>query len=157
VTITTAFTGRAGDAERWASLNADSKPVRGVATQLLAFASYPQRGAILKTWVLILLTSLVCLISETTLAVQIRGFASCGEWVTERERERGGRTAQGLVYQSWLIGYLSGLASGTGKEVIKDLDNPSIFLWVDNYCRANPLKRTFEAAEELYHKRTGNP
>jgi hypothetical protein len=73
--------------------------------------------------------------------------------VTEREREKQGRSVQSVVYQAWLIGYLSGLASGTGKEVIKDLDDQSIFLWIDNYCRDNPLKRTFEAAEELYYRR----
>lgn len=113
----------------------------------------------MKTWLLIALTSFACLLSEVTLAAQIRGFASCGQWVTERDRERQrqGPTAQGLVYQAWLIGYLSGLASGTGKEVIKDFDDQSIFLWTDNYCRANPLRRTFEAADELYHKSAGNP
>ena len=79
-------------------------------------------------------------------AVTILGSRSCGTWVSERSLKSLGA----LVNETWLVGYLSGLAYGSDKDFLKGTDNESLFLWVDNYCRANPLKTTFEAGETLH-------
>ena len=73
----------------------------------------------------------------------IKGFASCGKWVDEKRPD----FKHGQVM--WLLGYLSGVSTGIGKGLIKDIDNESITLWVDNYCRANPLKDTGDAGTAL--------
>ena len=78
--------------------------------------------------------------------VHIRGGRSCGVWI---EDKRNKDTRAEIGNQNWLIGYLSGLASAWNKDILAGTDNPSIFLWVDNYCQTNPLMRLDDAAEAL--------
>jgi hypothetical protein len=100
------------------------------------------------------------LFSEVTLAVNVRGDISCGIWVEERQKEaRGGDYIGALVNQAWLIGFFSGQAAGSnkefwGKQNVNILDVPSVLLWMDNYCRANPLKTVVNGADTLFEERT---
>jgi hypothetical protein len=41
---------------------------------------------------------------------------------------------------SWLLGYLSGLAVSSGRDFLSGTDNASIYRWMDEYCRVNPLR-----------------
>ncbi|WP_224043905.1 hypothetical protein [Paraburkholderia unamae] len=80
-------------------------------------------------------------------AVTIRGVDSCGEWV---EVHKSSAPSIGSVTaERWVVGYLSGVATGTGKEIIKGADNDSIFLFITNYCRANPLDNVADASGSL--------
>ena len=78
--------------------------------------------------------------SNSNADVAIKGSASCGEWIQYRSptsgTEGGWRT---LVSQSWLMGYLSGLAVGRNKNFMQNTDAQSIYLWMDNFCNSNPL------------------
>jgi hypothetical protein len=86
-------------------------------------------------------------ITQTTHAITVRGARSCGVWVEEEKKE----SLQHMANQTWLIGYLSGLAVGKGKDVFRGSpDNNSLSLWMTNYCRANPLKDIGHGADELY-------
>lgn len=80
----------------------------------------------------------VCLmlsgVVNTANAVEVRGMCSCGTWIQEK------KTNASHISQLWLLGFMSGLAVGLEKDIIKKTDNSSIFLWMDNYCQANPLK-----------------
>lgn len=57
---------------------------------------------------------------------------------------------------SWLLGYLSGIAIASGKNYLVGTDNASIYKWMDNYCRKNPLRDLTSGgsalAEELIGK-----
>lgn len=77
-------------------------------------------------------------------AINVRAATSCGQWVSEKG------TWEGAGSNRWLLGFLSGLAAGGGKDILRGVDNESIYLWVDNYCRANPLRGIDEAGWELY-------
>lgn len=85
--------------------------------------------------------------------VELRGLSSCGAWTAvgyaSRLKEATQDSIDRLVKESWIVGYLSGIASGTNKDFIRGTDNPSILLWVDNYCRANPLKDLGDAGSQL--------
>ena len=81
-------------------------------------------------------------------AVEIRGLISCGVWVKDRVEKEIGE----VVNEMWLIGYLSGLATGANSDFLRGSDNESIFLWVDNYCRANPLKNLDDAGIYLAYE-----
>ena len=91
------------------------------------------------------------LLTENALALQSRGEQSCGEWIKERN-------AKGASYErAWLLGYLSGLVAALNKDFFggtntpfNSLDNESIYLWMDNYCRANPLKLMSSGAIDLF-------
>jgi len=67
---------------------------------------------------------------------ETRGTPSCGEWIAHRKES----DTLALSNTSWLLGYLSGLAVGAGKNFLPGSENTSIFSWMDNYCRSNPLK-----------------
>jgi hypothetical protein len=77
--------------------------------------------------------------------IEVRGIRSCGEWVKDKDTLAFGN-------QTWLVGYLSGLAVATNKQFLSGTDNQSIYLWVDNYCRANPLRSLPDAGTALYYE-----
>lgn len=80
-------------------------------------------------------------------AINVRASRSCGSWLSEKAQ---GRTTDSNFNETWLLGFLSGLAIQSDKDALKGTDNPSIFLWVDNYCRTNPLKDTIDAGMDLF-------
>jgi hypothetical protein len=116
----------------------------------------------MKTLLRIILVGIaLVLFSEMALAATVtgRGAESCGVWVKDREDESRGRSAGSTLNITWLLGYLSGLSAATGKDFwdkpnVNSLDNESVALWMDNYCRANPLKGVAEGANGLFLERT---
>ena len=78
-------------------------------------------------------------------AVTTLGVQSCGDWIQERSKSDAIRGDE-----IWLVGYMTGVAIGTGKDFIAGTDALSIFIWMDNYCRANPLKDISRGGIELY-------
>ena len=97
-------------------------------------------------------------VSNSTNAVTVMGAAPCGVWIKDREaaeREAASlssRTTErfaALHSQGWLVGFLSGIAIATNKDFLRATDSTSMSLWVDNYCRANPLKALEEAGSDL--------
>jgi hypothetical protein len=88
--------------------------------------------------------------------VMVMGGTSCGVWVKDREDERRGRSVGMTMNITWLMGYLSGMASGSGKDFWGKpnvIDNESVALWMDNYCLANPLKSIAQGANVLFRER----
>lgn len=73
---------------------------------------------------------------------------SCGEWV----KFRGEKGMPKVAVEKWLLGYLSGIAYGTEVDALQKTEVESLFLWTDNYCRANPLKHTHQAGNELFQE-----
>lgn len=75
----------------------------------------------------------------------VRGATSCGEWVAQRKKS----DSLALSNASWLTGFLSGLSVGSGKNFLGGVDNPRVFVWMDNYCSEHPLKDTASGARDL--------
>ncbi len=74
------------------------------------------------------------------------GAPDCGKLVSDNNTNR----------KAWMLGYLSGLNVAHEIEGLKPkdpLNNLSsaeqAFLWVENYCKANPLKSGLDAGWEL--------
>lgn len=84
--------------------------------------------------------------------VEIRGSRSCSHWQDENRYAKSltemNKVPQ-LITKGWFLGYLSGRADESGKNLLQGTDNDSIFLWLDNYCRANPGKSLENAGAEL--------
>lgn len=70
--------------------------------------------------------------------VTARGARSCALWNENRVDERGGHLLGAQFYQTWLVGYLSGMAAGTGVDLLGGLPNAPLFQRVDRYCAENP-------------------
>jgi hypothetical protein len=97
---------------------------------------------------LLAITTLLCigLTASNAEAVLIRGAASCGTWINQTKEDGWPIVATRM----WLLGYLSGRVMESGRDVIRGTDNPSFFLWVENYCKANPLKDLDDAGDALF-------
>jgi hypothetical protein len=77
------------------------------------------------------------------------GGYDCGEWFTKPHSK------------TWLLGYLSGVNVGTVGQMGFPLNydplgklnsSEQAYLWMDNYCRANPLKTVLDGALHLYNE-----
>jgi hypothetical protein len=82
---------------------------------------------------------------------EARQAPSCGEWIVHREKS----DTLALGNASWLLGYLSGMAIASGKAYLSGTDNSSIYMWMDNYCRKNPLRDLSSGGNELAAELTG--
>ena len=83
-------------------------------------------------------------------AIATLATADCGEWVLMKDPS--GKPTREFRY--WLLGYLSGAAVETGKDILRTTSSASIELWMDNYCKANPLKTVGEGATTLFYELT---
>lgn len=96
---------------------------------------------------LLLCIGLICFSATAALAQSpvVFGDYDCGQWVAGRQPAR-----------SWVLGLLSGLNYAEAKPGNDPLDKVNsadqIFLWLDNYCKANPLRRVSTGAVELYYR-----
>ena len=84
----------------------------------------------------LLVSSLFAVSAPLEKGVEARQAPSCGEWVAHREKS----DTLALGNASWLLGFLSGSAVAAGKNFLPGTDNASIYKWMDNYCRTNPLR-----------------
>jgi hypothetical protein len=75
---------------------------------------------------------------------------SCADWI-ERDRK------SSQAYELWLTGFLSGLnISGDHKDdFLSGIKANSVYLWMDKYCRENPLKSIPAGALQLIEELTG--
>lgn len=73
-------------------------------------------------------------------AITVRGAPSCGNWFEDATR---------IGSKHWLNGFLSGAAAQKGEDILGVVDADSVFLWMDNYCRNNPLDSVFQGATKL--------
>jgi len=78
------------------------------------------------------------------------GGYDCGQWAS---RPRG----RSHPAESWVLGYLSGLNVAHDRAGMSPLDPLSslnsaaqAFLWLDNFCQANPLRQLDGATNELF-------
>lgn len=76
--------------------------------------------------------------SHAQMTVTARGARACSAWNENRVEQREGRPFKAEVHQTWLVGYLSGLAAGSGVDFLFEVDNETLFARVDQYCRDNP-------------------
>ena len=86
---------------------------------------------------------IVVMASSTVLAKDFIaiGNRNCGEWVRD----------QTVSDKAWLVGFLSGInVTGVTNDALKKIQSTSqIYLWMDNYCKANPLQMVSDGAYKL--------
>ena len=91
----------------------------------------------------ILMLLLVATSTCANAGVTMFGTYDCAQWFIKKE-----------LAKSWLLGYLSGLASmddGKSGDVLDRLNSAEqAYLWMDNYCKANPLNTIGKGGNALY-------
>lgn len=75
------------------------------------------------------------------------GRKSCGQYI-EARTERGSKEANNLA---WINGYVTAYNSVTPHtyDILAGTHTRRILLWLDNWCKANPLKYLAEGMQEL--------
>ncbi len=86
------------------------------------------------------------LLMTSSFAVTVMGARSCGTWI--ESRKSGGISE--IAPQAWIVGYLSGISVESGKDILASTDANSLYLWMDKYCRDNPLERLDNGGYNLF-------
>jgi hypothetical protein len=79
---------------------------------------------------------------------------SCGNLVTAQDEARRGDSHHQTLLIAWLAGYFTaynGLQRDT-YDIRGGTDMPSVMLWLENYCKSNPLDDLSVAANALIVK-----
>lgn len=95
-------------------------------------------------WALLLLIFPMATTADTASQVTYLANPSCGEWI-----QQGASTIQGELNHTYLAGLMSGIAVGTISNFLAKTDTDSVFLWMDNYCRAHPLDKLIDGGIKL--------
>lgn len=75
--------------------------------------------------------------SHLSSAYESRGARSCEGWQGFRQDQRRGYSLNAEIYETWLVGYLSGIVAGSGTDFLVGTTNESVFLMVDDFCSEN--------------------
>lgn len=107
----------------------------------------------MKTLRLLFLSSLLSMTlgyatSATAGSIQGAGAMPCGKWVTERA------TGDHHMALAWIMGFMSSYnhyveSSPKRNGVFGEIDHNSIALWMDNYCKSNPLESVYSGSYKL--------
>jgi hypothetical protein len=73
------------------------------------------------------------------------GVDSCATW-TKNSKSAFSQTAQVL----WVEGFVSGLAQGTGRDLLRNIDKEALESWMAAYCLKHPLDRVLDAMAPLW-------
>jgi len=69
---------------------------------------------------------------------------SCGKWVNTPKD-----TSEHFQVRYWILGYLSGNNMQSSVDFMRGRDADGLTVWIDNYCRRNPLHAITRAMVEL--------
>jgi hypothetical protein len=100
-----------------------------------------------------------CLLGASlpALPYESRGARSCAGWQETRLDQKDGFSLDAEIYQTWLVGYLSGIVAGSGTDFLAGTGNESVFLMADQFCAQNPRMNLAAAgtsvARQLEHEK----
>lgn len=77
--------------------------------------------------------------------------STCGTYLSARDEAHHGQFARQNMYKSWLMGFVTGYDFGAPEtyDITPSMDLEAMMLWVENYCRRNPLATFAQAAGAL--------
>lgn len=105
--------------------------------------------------------TVLCLLSILLIAFQIsaRGAdvfvegvtVDCGYWTQARQARRA------VSLEHYVLGFLDGFSAGREREFWRAngrlISREAAYLWIDNYCKSNPLKPIVTGLWELFNER----
>ena len=81
--------------------------------------------------------------------VWVEGQVDCGLWAK-------GRNADASILEGYVLGLLNGMTLESGFNFWKkpySISSEQSFLWLDKYCRENPLSSTITGIRKLFNNR----
>jgi hypothetical protein len=88
---------------------------------------------------------LLALLASSSQSATLFGAYDCSQWFS---------LTQDPLPKTWLLGYLSGMdyATPTHSALDRLKSAEQAYLWIDNYCKANPSKKISDGAKQLYNE-----
>lgn len=80
---------------------------------------------------------------------KVYGAASCGDYVDERAKRDSSKQIHYSQTRFWVAGWITAynsLAQDTN-DIMGNADMPSVLLWLEGYCKANPLEHLSDAMQ----------
>ncbi len=76
---------------------------------------------------------------------------SCGQYVAARDEGRRGKYRGENRHINWIFGYVTAYNMQTRNtwEITGQTDTEAMLLWLENYCKKNPLDGFADAMEKL--------
>lgn len=95
----------------------------------------------------------LCLgLALSAVADEGRGSRSCRKWTEERSLAEGRKEMNKipvLISKAWFLGFLAGRGGSGKSDFLGKVDNESVFLWLDNYCRDHAREDLAQAGVAL--------
>ncbi|MCK1438318.1 hypothetical protein [Bradyrhizobium sp. 15] len=101
------------------------------------------------TVVAMLLLLTTCLKAGSTIVGA--GSQSCTAWMNRKKNP-----VVKAAFESWVVGFVSGLNVGAEKEIVGGGDFIAIVAWMDRRCKSNSLDQIGVAALDLAMELAGN-
>jgi hypothetical protein len=103
----------------------------------------------------LLFMSLSLMLSSEANAVTGIGDRSCAKWVHDRDAAKQINASPDDIWEeladdSWLLGFLTGVAVESYSNYLEQPDVDFINVWVDNYCAQHPRHNLAVASHQLY-------
>lgn len=98
-------------------------------------------------YTLLTVISLSC-ITVNAHAITSLGNWQCEGWVLAIKQDK--YTSQNYAMMDWLQGYMSGIAKGSKKDVLKDIEIKAVITWLHIYCSDNPSSSLTDAGLKLF-------
>lgn len=78
-------------------------------------------------------------------------LGSCGQYVAARNEGRRGEYRKQNIHVSWIAGYLTAYNRQTPDtyDIRGQTDMSAMLLWLENYCKQNPLTAFAQTVERL--------
>ncbi len=123
--------------------------ISALATELLPYLSVKGEKIMKARLIAIFLTVFLGTSDIRAGTVIGSGTMSCGEWIAEKNE------IMRNTHISWVVGYLSGANAIHGGDFLNGYEYLGIAGAIDKYCRENPLKRVYSAANDVIAQMTG--
>lgn len=107
-----------------------------------------------KTFLITALLATASAIADTNQkyeAIILAPGVACGQWASSAN------TSKRNIYIAWIMGYISGSNNANTSKQVLQISTSTVELYVDKYCRDNPLGYYTAAANELIEKVAKKP
>ncbi|MEJ2572358.1 MAG: hypothetical protein P8164_02025 [Gammaproteobacteria bacterium] len=90
-------------------------------------------------------------------AVTGYGDRPCSKWIRDQAAAKQHNPSEDVIWeqlvdQTWLMGYLTGMAVARRSDYLKKPDYETLNAWVDNYCTKNPRDSLGTASTALFNE-----
>ena len=96
--------------------------------------------------------TLGCIGEAAAQGIYAKGTLDCGMWIKGREEKAS------EILEHYVMGTINGLALGRSVEIWKangiEVSVDQAYLWLDNYCRQNPLQHVMPGLIRFSDERT---